>query len=981
MIRVMCLGMAFMVLSGTAVMGNLVPAQLRCEYLVNPLGVGVRQPRLSWIVESKDRGAMQRAYQIRVASSPQALAADTGDLWDSGKIESDETLHIAWAGKPLASGQRVWWNVCVWDGQGQATTSEPATFQMGLLEPSDWKARWIGKSESPPDGPLPSLPPALLRKSFQLDKPIKHATAFVTALGLYELHLNGRTVGDHRLAPEWTNYHKRVQYQAYDVTPLLKTGDNAVGAMLADGWYAGRVGIVQVTGKPPWQLRAWYGNWPHLLVQLHVTYADGSQAVIVSDGSWKSTTEGPIRVACILDGERYDARKEMPGWDAPGFDDAKWQPVHVLEQVPAQLVWQHNEPMRVTSEVQPVAVKEPSPGVYVFDFGQNMAAVCRLKVVGAGPGARLRLRHAEMLSSDGNIYRDNLRIDDKTGIGARQEDEYITKGGQETWEPRFTYHGFRYVELTGVPAGSSWRPTLESLTARVLCSSAPETDAFACSTPLLNQLWSNIIWTQRDNMPSIPTDCPQRDERMGWTGDILAFGQTAIFNMDMAAFFTKWLQDLRDDQAADGRFADFAPHPFDPNRYFSGVPAWGDAGVFVPWYHWVNYADKKLLAEHFEAARRWVDWIHGQNPDLLWKNKRNNDYGDWLNGDTLKLADFGFPTGGTEVPKELFGTAFFYQSTRYVAKMAEILGRSEDAGTYGRLADDIQAAFNKAYVAEDGTIRGNTQSGYALALDMELLPAEKRPIAARKMREAIRAYKDHMSTGFHTTVRLMNQLTRAGMNDVAYQLINYDSIPSWGYTIKQGATTIWERWDGWVAGRKERDGFQDPGMNSFNHYAIGAVGEWMVRTILGINPDESQPSYRHVILRPLPGGGLSYARGHYDSIRGRIAVDWRIDGDRLLVELSVPANTTATLMLPASGPEAVKEGGKPIAAKGQTLDGAAEGVTFTAFVPASGASGGATPIPDAEGYARSAGRGLAVYTLASGSYSFVSAGFTAPAAR
>lgn len=953
-------------------MAQIAARKLTCEYLTNPLGVGTKTPRLSWVLESKQRAAKQAAYQVLVASSEKALGDDAGDLWDSGRVASDESLHIIYAGKPLASTQKVWWKVRVWDGAGAESTSEPAMFQLGLLEPGDWKAQWIGKSEAPPEGPLPALPPTMLRKGFKLDKPVKQATVFATALGLYELHLNGKTVGDYRLAPEWTNYLKRVQYQTYDVTSMVKEGENAVGAFLADGWYAGRVGIVQVMGAPPYKLRGWYGNWPHLRFQMHVTYEDGSQATVISDESWKSTTDGPIRSSCIYDGERYDAQKEIPGWDAPGFNDAAWKPVNVRPEMPTTLVAQHNEPMRATQEVKPVGVKETSPGVFVYDFGQIIAGVCRMKVAGAGPGMKLRLRHAEMLKADGNIYLDNLRIDDKTGIGARQEDEYVTKGGQETWEPRFTYHGFRFVELSGVAKGSSWMPTLETLTARVIRSSSPETAAFVCSTPMLNKLWSNILWTQRDNLPSIPTDCPQRDERMGWTGDILSFGQTAMFNMDLAAFMTKWLQDLRDDQATDGRFADFAPMPFDPDKRMSGVPAWGDAGVFVPWYHWVNYGDRKLLADHFEAARRWVDWIHSNNPDLLWKNKRHNDYGDWLNGDTLVLTAFGYPKGGTEVPKDLFGTAFFYQSTAYVAKMAKIIGRSDEAAKYAKLAEDIKAAFNREYVAEDGTVKGNTQSGYALALDMGLLPAEKRPIAAQKMREAIAAYKDHMSTGFHTTVRLMKQLTGAGMNDVAYQLINYDTIPSWGYSIKQGATTIWERWDGWVEGRKERDGFQDPGMNSFCHYSIGAVGEWMVRTILGINPDEMQPAYRHVLIRPLPGGGLTYAKGYYDSIRGRIGVDWKISGDRLSVKVTVPANIVATLQLPAPSKDAVTESGKKVGERE-----AVEGVTFVGFVPA----GQAPAAQESVGYATSAGQGLATFSLGSGTYAFEVAGYQAPAKR
>ncbi len=903
----------FTLIGADSTMAMLAPEKLRCEYLENPLAVGTPEPRLSWIVTSDTQGDRQTAYRIVVASDEKKLGGDQGDLWDSGKVSSSETTFIPYGGGKLASGQRVFWKVKTWDKDGkEGPFSKPASWQMGLLSPSDWKAKWIGKPEAPPD-PLPALPAAMLRREFDLGKPIRRAMLYATALGVYEVRLNGKRVGDHILAPEWTDYNERTQYQAYDVTDGLRSGANAVGAILGDGWYAGRLGISHIVKGGP--LRGHYGRYPHLRVQIVVEHEDGSRSVIASDASWKATTEGPIRKACLLDGEVYDARMEQKGWDAPGFDDKAWKPVHVAESLPPKIVAQPNEPIRVTVELRPRSAKRVADNTYVFDFGQILAGWCR--ITGDFPeGTALRLRHAEMIEPDGNIYRDNLRMKSLAGespdLGARQEDEYICRGGTFTWEPRFTYHGFRYVEVAGLPAD----PAPDFIVARHFHSTAPPAGSFECSDPLLNQLITNIQWTQRDNMHSTPTDCPQRDERMGWTGDILSFAQAAMFNMDMGAFFTKWLQDMRDDQADDGRFPDFAPHPYDVNKLFSGVPAWADAGVFVPWEAYVNYGDKRLLETHFESARRWVDYVHGLSPDLLWKNERGdrkglrgNDYGDWLNGDTLKLEGYGFPVGVAQLPNEVLATAFFEHSTRLVAQMAGAIGRTGDAKKYGQLADDIRAAFIKAYIKEDGTVLGNTQSGYALTLDFNLMPEELRAKAAEKMVAAIEAYKGHISTGFHTTAKLMKELTRSGHTDVAYKLILNRTIPSWGYTIDQGATTIWERWDGYVEGR----GYQDPAMNSFCHYSLGAVSEWMFRTILGINPDPARPGYRHVILRPEPGGGLTSAKGSYDSIRGPIASEWKLYDGKLTYSVTIPANVTATVYLPAADGAAVSVNGKPSA--------------------------------------------------------------------
>ena len=871
---------------------------LRTEYLVDPLAVDVREPRLSWIVEAgTSRGVTQSAYQIMVASSMENLAAGRGDLWDTGRVPGNQTIHVEYKGKPLVSRQQAYWKVRIWDqNASRSSWSAPARWKMGLLEPSDWSAQWTGD----PSPSVENRAVTMLRRSFTLTARPRSATVYATALGVYELRINGRRVGDQILAPEFTDYHTRTQYQAYDVTALLKPGDNVIAGLLGDGWYAGGIGLAQMLINKP---RNIYGDHPRLLVQLEMESPAGERETIVTDGEWRVTREGPIRSSDILNGEVYDARKELPGWDQAGFNDRGWTPADIAAGISTRLVAQPNEPIRITRDLVPIVVTEPKPGVYVFDLGQNMVGWSRLKVKGTA-GTTVSLTHAEMLQGDGTVYTENLRA-------ASQTDQYTFRGDPagEMVEPHFTYHGFRYVQVTGLPA----RPRTSDLVGRQINSSMREVGTFESSSRLANQLWQNVLWTQRDNMISIPTDCPQRDERLGWMGDIQVFVGTSIFNADMGAFFTKWMRDVRDAQTPDGRFADFSPQPFQKtlaamNRGdFMGVPGWGDAGVVVPWRLWQHYGDRRQLAENYESSRRWIEFIRANNPDLLWINKRHNDYGDWLNADAVK--DPSIPPVGAEVPKPVFATMMFAHATDLVGRMATVLGKEDDARELEALFGRIKAAFNTAYVREDGRIEGNTQAGYALALHFDLLPDSKRRAAVDHMLEGITAYNGHMSTGFHSTYRMMLELTRAGRSDVAYQLINHTSFPSWGYSIENGATTIWERWDGYVKGR----GFQDKGMNSFNHYAIGAVAEWMYRVIVGINNDDASPAYQHFVLRPVPGGGLTWAKGSYQSIRGTIASSWKIESGRFTLDVTIPANTSATVFVPASSADSVTEGGKPAA--------------------------------------------------------------------
>jgi alpha-L-rhamnosidase len=872
---------------------ELRPVGLRCEYRADPLGIDERAPRLSWALVSERRGQAQFAYRVLVARSEEDLASEENLLWDSGRVESDRSAGVEYEGEALQSRSRCLWKVRVWDGEGDPSPyGGPAVFETGLLERSDWEGDWISLGKNPDEDFEPptgeeydDLANALeaspyLRREFLLDRPVRRARLYATARGVYELHLNGSRVGNDVLAPGWTDYNRRVQYQIYDVTRLLAEGQNVLGALLGDGWYSGFFGF------DPKHRGAHYGPRPQLLAQLHVEYEDGSTESIATDGSWRCST-GAILYSDLLMGESYDARNEMPGWAEPGFDDSAWYAVGVEELGNTNLVAQPDEGIRVTEELGAKTVTEPSEGAYVFDMGTNMVGWVRLKVRGEA-GTEITLRHAEALNADGTIYTTNLRA-------ARATDCYVLRGdGEEVYEPRFTFHGFRYVEVTGYPG----EPSLGALTGCVVRSATPPAGSFGCSNPLVNELQENIVWGQRGNFLSVPTDCPQRDERLGWMGDAQVFVRTASFNMDVAAFFEKWMVDVEDAQSPDGAFPDVAPlltgsGVMDLSR---GAPAWGDAGIIVPWTIYRTYDDLRIVERHYGAMARWMEYLHEANPDLIRKNRMGNNYGDWLS------------PKGDHTPKHLLATAYWAYDAKLMAEMAEATGRHENAKEYRSLNQRIAAAFNEAFVSPDGRIEGDTQTCYLLALHMGLLPEDRRTAAAEHLVRTIQRENWHLSTGFVGVGYLCPVLTETGHTDVAYRLLLNETYPSWGYTIKNGATTIWERWDGWT----EENGFQSPNMNSFNHYSLGSVGEWLYRHVAGI--DLGAPGYGHIVIRPHPGGDLTYARGEYDSVRGRISSSWKIEDGLFSLEVLIPPNATATVHLPST--EGVSEGGRPVGEAG-----------------------------------------------------------------
>ncbi len=864
---------------------------LTCEYQTNPLGIDLPRPRLSWQIESTRRGARQTAFRVVAAPDPLSLLQGAARLWDTGKVSSDQSIHLPYDGVPLASRQRLYWRVRLWNEANRPTGwSEPACFEMGLLSPADWQAQWIGSAIR--GGPRTPASCPYFRKAFSIVGQIAAARLYITALGLYEARLNGQRVGDQQLAPGWSDYHKRVRYQVYDVTGLLRPGENDFGVILGDGWYCGHVG---------WSERQQYGDRPKLLAQLEITLADGTRQTIITDENWQ-TAVGPILESDLLMGESYDARL------AP----ENWQPVHLFPQPEGlALVAQTGPPIRVVSELAPNAAPAEIRGwprsTWIFDLGQNMVGRVRLKVCGPR-GATIRLRYGEVLDAQGRLYTENLRT-------ARQTDYYTTAGDPagETYEPRFTFHGFRYVELTGYPG----TPPPDAITGVVLASDNPPTGAFECSDPLVNQLQHNIQWGWRGNSLDVPTDCPQRDERLGWTGDAQVFCRTAAFNTLSAPFFAKWLQDLEDAQGPAGQIPPVAPNPT-IRDLDDGGPAWADATIIIPWTMYLCYGDTRLLAERYGMMARFVQFLIDASPNLIRADQSVHDwaglnkavwggFGDWL---ALDGGDAAQPTGvvGGNTPKDLIGTAFFAYSARLLSQMAAALGKSADAERYQQLYQSVRAAFQNRFVTPDGLIGSGTQTAWVLALAFDLLPAPQRQCAAIALVGDIQRRGTRLSTGFVGTPFLPFVLTEAGRLDVAYQLLLQKNWPSWLYAVTQGATTIWERWDGWTHER----GFQDPGMNSFNHYAYGAIGDWLYRVVAGIEADPAQPGYKHILLKPRPGGGLTFAKAEHRSLFGLIKSHWTVEANSLTWEVTVPPNTTTEAHIPAGPQSRILEGGAPI---------------------------------------------------------------------
>jgi alpha-L-rhamnosidase len=872
-------------------------SHLTCEYRTNPLGIDVLRPRMSWRMQSDRRGARQTAYRILAAPTEAGLDGGPGHLWDSGKIEEDQSIHVPYAGPPPASGQRVYWKVRVWDEAGMEMDSPSAWWEMGLLERTDWAAQWIGAPFW--GGPRTSSPAPYLRKEFTLQKQFVTARLYATAIGLYECRMNGVRVGDALLAPGWTDYFRRVQYQTYDVTDLLRPGANAFGAVLGDGWGVGHIA---------WLGRQQYADRPQFLAQIVLTSADGSQETIATDESWKAA-QGPILESDMLMGESYDARRELPDWSNPGCNDAAWRAVDVLADHGAARVAADGPMVKRQDALRPVNIHQiphPRRPRWIFDMGQNMVGWAQLRVRGE-KGTTIAVRFAEALNPDGTLYTENLRT-------ARSTDYYTLKGdGEELWEPLFTFHGFRYVELLGFPGV----PTEEAVTGIVIHSEMPSIGTFECSDPSINRLQHNIVWGQKGNFVDVPTDCPQRDERLGWTGDAQVFIRTAAFNRNVAGFFTKWTRDLEDAQYPNGAYPSVAPN-LPAWSIGEGGPAWADAGVICPWTVYRCYGDRRLLEERYASMQRFIEFLSHTSRKGI---RCYAEYAGWHgNGDWLALDGSDGREGGTS--KELIGTAFFAYSAHLMENIARVLDKPEDTPRYQALAEEARAAFRNRFVHPDGTIEGGTQTAYVLALEFDLLPGTLRPLAAAELVRSIRGRGNHLSTGFVGTPYINWVLSRTGHLDTAYALLQQTTWPSWLYSVTQGATTIWERWDGWTHDK----GFQDPKMNSFNHYAYGAIGAWMYAVIGGIDLDPILPGYKHIVMHPCPGGGLTCATVELQSMYGTIRSAWTQKNDRFDWRIIIPGNTTATIYVPAEDVTQVTESGQPLeSSKGVIILGMEDG--------------------------------------------------------
>jgi alpha-L-rhamnosidase len=848
----------------------LSAGQLRCEYKENPLGTDVWKPRFSWQLQSDVRGTMQTAYQVQAAKE----ASFTILVWDTGRVESDQSIQVVYGGEELQSRTRYYYRVKVWNSKGEASEwSETAWWETALLASEEWKTEWI----TPGIPEMETCP--LLRTTFESKGKIKAARIYTTSQGLYELHLNGSKVGDYLLTPGWTSYNKRLQYQTYDVTDMVGEGWNALGVILGSGWYKGNMG---------WNHEGdVYGNILAALVQLHIQYEDGSESVVTSDNSWKCATS-PILMSEIYNGETYDARCEKQGWSTAGYDDAEWSEVAVLNQTKEILVAQENLPTKMIEEIKPVRLFTTPAGETVLDMGQNMVGWMRF-CVEAEAGSRIVLQHSEILDSEGNLYFENLR-------SAKQTITYIFKGeGKECFEPHFTFQGFQYVKLVEYPG----TPVLENFIGRVVHSALEPTGSFACSNEMVNQLQHNILWGQKGNFVDVPTDCPQRDERLGWTGDVQMFARTACFNMSTAPFFTKWLRDLKADQFENGGVPFVIPHVLGVNDHSSA--AWGDSAVMVPWTLYLCYGDERILAEQYDSMKAWVEYIRGQGEnEFLWNTGFH--FGDWVALDAKEGSFFG------ATPNDLIATAFYAYSTRLLAKTAEILGNAEDKKVYEALYENIVEAFRKEFVTPGGRLVSPTQTGYIVPLMFDLMEEKDKQRTVDTLVNLLEENKIHLTTGFVGTPYLCHVLSNNGRSDIAYKLLLQTDYPSWLYQVTKGATTVWEHWDG----LKPDGTFWSRDMNSFNHYAYGSIGEWLYRVVAGIDTDEAKPGYKHILIRPQPGAELAYAKAGLQTMYGLVKSEWEKADGRMKVKVTVPPNTTATVILPGAVLEQVLESGTDV---------------------------------------------------------------------
>jgi alpha-L-rhamnosidase len=832
---------------------------LRAEHLCDAFGIGVSEPRLSWTIRSARSSWKQTGYELKARNV-------------TAQVESDASSLVTWPFAPLTSREQVDVRVRVRGDDGEWTEwSRPCSIEAGLLSAEEWTADFISPDwdeDTQHDQPAP-----FLRREFTVHGPVARARLFTTALGVYEAYLNGTVVGDDVLAPGWTSYEHRLRYQTFDVTERLQEGRNVLGAILGDGWFRGRLGFRDQ--------RNLYGDRLAFLAQLEIEYDDGTSEVVITDDSWHAAT-GPILASSLYDGEQHDARRELPNWCRPGYDDDSWSRTRIVDRALTTLMAPTGPPVRRTELLAPVEILHSPSGKTILDFGQNLVGRLRLVVAGE-EGQTITIRHAEVLEH-GELCVRPLR-------DAAATDSYTLAGHPvEVWEPRFTFHGFRYAEIVGWPG----ELTADHVRAVVIHSDLERIGWFECSEPLVDRLHENVVWSMRGNFLDVPTDCPQRDERLGWTGDIQVFSPTACFLYGSAGFLSSWLADLSVEQAErNGRVPNVVPDVLPPSPEGEGhdwhapTAGWGDAAVIVPWVLYQRTGDKRFLADQLESMCSWVDLVTElAGPDRLWDS--GFQYGDWLD----PAAPPHRPNQGLTDPY-LVAAAYFARVAELTADAAAVLKQDDVAARYRVLAAEISEAFEDKYVLPDGTIRNESQTAYALALTFSLIrDRDKRRRAGRRLAELVRANGYRIGSGFLGTPIICDALSSVDEHETAYRLLLERDCPSWLYPVTMGATTIWERWDS-----LRPDGSVNPdGMTSFNHYAFGAIADWLHRMVAGLAPAE--PGYRRIAVQPRPGGGLSYAHARHRTPYGLAEVGWQVVDRMLVVRAVIPPNTTAEVRLP-----------------------------------------------------------------------------------
>jgi len=839
--------------------------QMTADYLVNPVGI-TKLPQLGWIIGSDRCNVIQKTYRLQVASDSDFQNL----LFDSGLVDSDQSAHVVAEGLKLASSSIYYWRVKLTDGVEESEWSPTAFFITALLTNEEWRGQFVS-AENKADA-LDSKG-TYIRRKFSAKPNIERAFVYSTALGLYKLYINGRRVGEDELAPGWTSYRKHLLYQTHDVTHLLQSGNNAIGAMLGAGWYKGLMGFA---GE-----RNHYGDQTALLCQLEIVYTDGSKETVVTDDNWRGA-DSPILFSEIYDGEIYDARLEKDGWSSPEYEDGTWRPAEILEYDMSVLVSQAGSKIK---EIDRISAKElivTPQGDTVINFGQNLTGWVRFKVKGQ-PGERVVLKHFEVLDADGNVYLENLRK-------AKQTVSYTLKGDgtEEEYHPNFTFQGFQYIVLVEYPGEAR----LEDFEAIAVHSDMKPAGTFECSNPDINQLQHNIRWGMKGNFLDVPTDCPQRDERLGWTGDAQIFCRTATYLMDTYTFFSKWLKDVKADQTPEGGVPHVVPDIVSgkaDNDWLLGqgshsAAAWADVAIVMPWTLYLMYGDSRILEEQYDSMKAWIDFMDEHSVNKIWNYKLQ--FGDWVALDAKEGSYFG------ATPTDLVATAYFAFSTGLFSKIAKRLGNQQDYDKYSKLHHEVVDAFQKEYFTPRGRMAARTQTAHIIALHFNLVPDAFKQRTIETLVELLKEHDGHLVTGFVGTPYFCFALSQNGCLNEAYELLLKDDFPSWLYQVKAGATTVWEHWDG----IKPDGTMWSPDMNSFNHYAYGAIGEWLFRVVAGIEADENEAGFKHIIINPHIGGGLEYVNASYTTVYGDVVVSWRTEGDRVHVETVIPHNTTATLV-------------------------------------------------------------------------------------